>query len=198
LDVGLRAIFAILVVPFILAGLLFPFFAYPSRAEHFNSQPNLDGASTLAWMYTDDWAGIEWLRANADRSNGAPVILEAVRPDLAFAYSYEGRISAFTGFPAVLGWSGHEAQWRGSYDEQARRMADISAIYSTHDATMALELLHKWQVKYVILGQTEMNYIIGLCSDPNAGCDVDAAVRKFQRALTPVFAQGTLVILEVP
>jgi uncharacterized membrane protein len=178
----------------ILAGLIYPVMAFHSRAAGFKGEANLDGASALRRSNSEDWAAIDWLQAQAQAQGKIPTILEAPGK----SYNYEGRISAFTGFPAVLGWAIHESQWRGSYDEQGKREPDIAAIYASLDARLALELLYKWDVDYVILGWTERNYIQQLCADPSRLCNPAAALRKFDQVLQPVFSQGQTTIYAVP
>jgi len=176
--------------------------AIPSRAGDFNGTPNLDGASSIARYNPDDWAAIQWLDANAGQGLPAgcvPVILEAPSvPPWGGSYSYEGRISAFTGFPTVLGWAIHESQWRGSYDEQSRREPDIAMIYTTSDAQTALALLRKWNVSFVILGSPELTYIQHVCSQSQSSCSLGSALKKFDMALQPVFSQGQVTIYKVP
>lgn len=186
-----RIVFSLSAVLLIVASLVYPLMAGFSRVNGFEGLPNLDGTSVLAQNNPDDWAAINWLQQNAE---GTPVILEAPGK----SYNYEGRISAFTGFPTVLGWALHEAQWRGNYDEQAKREPDIATIYSTKDAGEALDLLHKWGVDYLIIGPAEMSYIQQLCSDPNRACNLSRALQKFETILTPVFQQGAVLIYEVP
>jgi uncharacterized membrane protein len=98
----------------------------------------------------------------------------------------------------VLGWAVHESQWRGNYDEQSQREPDIATIYTTSDALAALDLLHKWNVSYLVLGSPEMSYIQRLCSQPERGCTVSTALRKFERVFQPAFNQGQLTIYRVP
>jgi uncharacterized membrane protein len=171
-----------------VAGMFYPVFAFDDRVSGFKGslKPNLDGTSVLAKRSPDDWAAITWLNQNI---SDAPVILEAPGG----SYAYEGRISALTGLPAVLGWSAHEDQWRGSYVEQGKREPDIAAIYTSRDDQQTLDLLHKWNIKYVILGETERNYIRGLCSVPDNACSAASAYSKFDGLLTPVFTGGTTI-----
>jgi len=178
-------------------GLLYPLMAGWGRIEGFTTQPSLDGASSVASNNPDDWAAIVWLNANVQ---GPPVILEAPSSTLtqAGSYRYEGRISAFTGLPAVLGWSLHESQWRGDFVEQSKREPDIASIYTTKDPQLALELLRKWNVQYLILGNPERTFIQELCNDPARSCNLTVALRKFDLFLQPVFNQGTVTIYQVP
>jgi uncharacterized membrane protein len=197
-----RLLFTAGAVFFIALGLVYPLMAYPSRAGGFMGPTNLDGSSSIAQANPDDWAAIQWLDANAAQglpAGSEPVILEAPSaPPWGGSYTYEGRISAFTGFPTVLGWAIHESQWRGSYDEQARREPDIATIYTSSDGQVTLDLLHKWGVDYVILGGPEMSYIQHVCSQSGSGCSPSIALRKFSQVLEPVFTQGQMTIYKVP
>jgi YYY domain-containing protein len=183
---------------FIGLGLVYTIMAIPSRAGGFIGPANLDGSSSIAQNNPDDWAAIQWLDANAEGgvpAGSVPVILEA---PWSGSYNYNGRISVFTGFPTVLGWAGHEGQWRGNYDEQGKREPDIATIYTTSDGQTMLDLLHKWNVNYVILGSPELTYIQRVCSQSGSGCTPSTALRKFNQVLQPVFSQGQVTIYKVP
>jgi YYY domain-containing protein len=197
-----RLLFLLVAVILIGLGMVYPVMAIPSRAADFKGPVNLDGASTVARNNPDDWAAIQWLNENAldDLPSGkVPVILEAPSvPPGGGSYTYEGRISAFSGFPTLLGWAVHESQWRGNYDEQGKREPDIATIYTTSDAQAALDLLHKWNVSYLILGSPELSYIQRLCSQPERGCTMSTALRKFERVFQPAFSQGQTTIYRVP
>ncbi len=186
-----RYVFLVGVVVLVAAGMVYPLMAGYSRVQGFQREPNLDGSINIARSNPDDWAAIEWLQANAQ---GVPVILEAPGQ----SYSYEGRISAFTGFPTVLGWSLHEGQWRGDYVEQGKREPDIAAIYATDDGGQALELLRKWGVDYVVVGAAERWYVERLCKASDRQCDPAQALRKFDVLLDPVFRHGQTTIYRVP
>jgi uncharacterized membrane protein len=176
----------------VAAGMVYPFMASYSRVQGFETEPNLNGAINIARSHPDDWAAIEWLRANAGSS--VPVILEAPGG----SYAYEGRISAFTGYPAVLGWALHESQWRGNYVEQGKREPDVQAIYTTGDDQLALDLLHRWDVDYVIVGPPERSYVEELCSAPERQCAPAESLQKFDSLLNTVFEQGRTTVYRVP
>jgi YYY domain-containing protein len=187
---------------FIGLGLVYTVMAIPSRAGDFTGAANLDGASSIARDNPDDWAAIQWLDANAEQglpAGSVPVLLEAPSvPPWGGSYTYEGRISAFSGFPTVLGWAVHESQWRGSYDEQSRREPDIATIYTTSDGQTTLALLHKWNVSFVILGAPELTYIQHVCSQSGSSCSTSSALKKFDMLLQPMFRQGQVTIYKVP
>ncbi len=140
-------------ITLILAGLVYPALAIPARAREYGGSPTLDGAAHLRPFYAADMAAIDWLNAHVQ---GTPVILEAPG-DRYRAYVYEGRVSAFTGLPTLLGWGGHQHQWRGTYEEPARREPDIEALFTTTDLNLALTLIERYGIKYVYIGPLEVS-----------------------------------------
>ena len=57
--------------------------------------------------------------------------------------------------PTVLGWSGHERQWRGTDDLFKGREDDVRTIYETADGVETRRLLDKYGVTYVLVGARE-------------------------------------------
>jgi YYY domain-containing protein len=132
-------------------GMVYPVLGNVRRAEEFASAPRLDGTAYLAEVQPDDYAAVAWLN---EQVAGAPTILEAPGTG-GNSYVYEGRVSALTGLPTLLGWSGHENQWRGSYEIQGAREPDIETIYNTLDPQAVLTLLDKYDITYVYVGPVE-------------------------------------------
>jgi YYY domain-containing protein len=145
--VGLVVVAGLLVV----GGLVYPVLAIPARAGEYGGSSTLDGTAYLAETQPDDVAAIAWLNENID---GAPVLLEAPG-DRYRAYVYEGRVSAQTGLPTLLGWAGHEHQWRGNYDEPARREPDIETLYTSVALGEVLALMDRYDISYVYVGPLE-------------------------------------------
>jgi uncharacterized membrane protein len=165
----------------ILAGLIYPVLAIPARDREHGGPPTLDGAAYLADSQPEDYAAITWL----DREVvGAPVILEAPA-DGHGAYTYEGRVSAHTGLPTLLGWAGHENQWRGSYDEQGRREPDIETIYSSTDLALVQNLMDQYGITYVYVGPIER------------GRYPEAGLEKFDRFMDIVYRTDTVTIYRI-
>ena len=183
--------FLTVAVLLVSAAMVYPVIATYSRVDGFSHRPVLNGAAPIARNNPDDWAAIEWLHANAE--NGT-VILEAPGK----SYDYEGRISAFTGHPAVLGWALHESQWRGNYVEQGKREPDIATIYTTPYNKLALNRLHKWAVDYVVVGPPERRYVQDLCAEGSRRCGAEGGLAKFDTLLTRVFAHGQTTLYRVP
>jgi len=157
------------------AGLVYPLAAFYSKADGFRGQSTFDGVAHLARSHPDDYAAIQWLNSQVD---DAPVILEANGG----SYTYAARISTHTGLPTVLGWGGHQLQWRGNYEEPGRREPDIRTLYTTHDVKGALTLLEKYDITYVYAGDLERQTF------------GSAGLAKFDRFMDPVFHQDGVTI----
>jgi len=58
--------------------------------------------------------------------------------------------------PTVLGWPWHQIQQRTTYAHAVQeRSRDIEEIYSTVDVGRAQELLAKYDVEYIVVGELE-------------------------------------------
>ncbi len=159
----------------VLGGLVYPILAIPNKTGNFSGTPTLDGMAWLETVHPDDYAAIRWLQANAPDS---AVILEAPGE----SYKYAGRVSALTGLPTLLGWSFHEYQWRGSYDEPARREPDIDILYNSVDPAQTLTLLNKYDITYVYVGPLERERYS------------PSGLAKFDRLMDVVYQQGGVTI----
>ncbi len=134
----------------IAAGLVYPVLSLPTRTNSFKGEAALDGMAYLASAQPADYAVIKWFQENVSRT---PVILEAVGGQ----YSSGGRVSVHTGLPTVLGWAGHEFQWRGSTPEPTIRESDIEKLYTSHVWSETQALLEKYDIEYVVVGPLELN-----------------------------------------
>jgi uncharacterized membrane protein len=128
----------------LVGGLVYPLSAIATRLSE--SPPDgltLDGSAFLA---ADEAAAVRWLR----QQGGRPVIAEAVGND----YSSAGRMSTFSGSAALLGWVGHELQWRGPIPELGRRQQDVEQVYRADPDTMR-SVLSRYGVSFVVVGDLE-------------------------------------------
>lgn len=149
----------------------------PSPLRTAASVWSLDGAQLFHRQYPDDAAAADWLAS-------APygVIAEAVGGQ----YSDYARMSAYSGLPAVVGWIGHEDQWRGTFDEQRQRGEwDIPTLYQTNNWDEARSIIEKYDIRYVVVGTLERN--VYRVNELN-----------FQRNLVEVFRSGDVVIYQAP
>lgn len=131
-----------------LATLAYPVAATIVKTNSFQGPATLDGVSYLERHQPYDFEAVTWLNENV---KGVPVILEAPGG----SYSQFGRVSVHTGLPTVLGWDGHELQWRGSGAEASRRKGEIERIFLSQDSREAQGLLAKYHVEYVYVGALE-------------------------------------------
>jgi uncharacterized membrane protein len=141
------SVWATVATVLLLLGLVYPYAGNYARREGFTRTPTLDGLGWLRQLAPGDVAAIAWLRAHTP---GDAVVLEAVGPDYsAFGHA---RISTFTGRQTVLGWAGHEVQWK---HQPGGREADVRTLYTTGDAATARTLLARYRVAYVVAGPIE-------------------------------------------
>jgi YYY domain-containing protein len=162
----------------VAGGLVYPVLATLNKANNFQTEPTLNGIAWISEHRPGDYAGIEWLRENAFDGS---VILEAPGSGYA-AYQYAGRVSAMTGLPTLLGWGGHQSQWRGNYDEPARREPDIELLFNTSDFQQARLLLDKYNIIYVFVGPLERERY-----SPQG-------LNKFEQIMTVAFRQDDVTI----
>jgi YYY domain-containing protein len=193
---------ASLAVVVTVASLLYPIFAISPRL-HQRFVPELGRGSLngLGWMdeawlpslaypdgrltFADDRAIIDWF--NADVA-GTPVIAEAtIGP-----YRCNGsRISIATGLPTILGWERHQSQQRylSSLDGRA---ADVDRLYRSEDPQEKLEILRRYGVEYVVVGDLERAYPIASneCEATNPTGGIEAFERMVGDSLEIAFERG--------
>ncbi|MEN8098713.1 MAG: DUF2298 domain-containing protein, partial [Chloroflexota bacterium] len=129
-------------------GVVYPALAIPSRISEFDQEPTIDGMQFMRDRSPGDGAAVDYIRQNARADS---VILEAVDGQ----YTNGGRISAFSGVPTVMGWAGHELQWRGSHPDISPRESDVERMYSLTDWMSIQALLDKYSIEYVVIGDLE-------------------------------------------
>jgi YYY domain-containing protein len=148
--VGSILVFAVLS----LGSVYFPLAVW-TKTEGFKSpgSPTLDASAFLRLEdpmgHPEDAAAIAWILANI-HDNGP--FVEAVGNDYD---PYAGRISTNTGIPSVLGWIGHEDQWRGGRALHGVRPDEIAELFKTTDWNRALQILDKFGIRYVYFGPLE-------------------------------------------
>ena len=113
-----------------------------------NERATLDGLAYVRRTNRDEMAAVDWLRANAPPDS---ILLEATGQ----AYTQFGRVSAWSGVPTVIGWDQHEQLWRNGRQEVDPRIRDVDAIYTTLGPAAALEILQRYGVRYVFVGDLE-------------------------------------------
>ena len=148
----LTGVWATVFVVLLLGSAYYPLAAAASKGNLFHEGPTLDGLAFLGGKNSPEYRAIKLIRAEAGRDSA---LLEAVDSSSYYLKGPFGRVSASTGVPTVLGWPGHERQWRGSSDPYEGRLEDVAAIYETQDVDQAKNLLAKYRVDYVYVGPLE-------------------------------------------
>ncbi len=167
-----------LVIIFTISSLFYPLFAYIDKTNGFNPPQGytLDASAYMDQFQPDEAAAIDWL---SEAEDGA--VAEAVGGQ----YSGYARVSTLSGQPAVLGWPGHEGQWRGGYEEVGSREPDIRTLYETADWGTALEIIRRYDIRYIYIGSLERS-------------TYSLNVEKFEQNLSPGFQQGAVTVFVTP
>lgn len=143
------------------AATIYPILATAARTNNFLLARTLDGTADMNADPSNqgDAQAIAWLNAHV---TGSPVIVEGADYR---EYTHYGRISAFTGLPTVLGWGGHEFQWRVNWLQQperanvseviTQRLDVITRIYTDTNTQAVLTLLKQYSARYVYVGAAE-------------------------------------------
>ncbi|MCC6146885.1 MAG: hypothetical protein IT308_04890 [Anaerolineaceae bacterium] len=168
--------FAVVWSVILLAGLVYPFFGLRMKGMAMAGELTLDSAAYLERYSPEEMEAIRFLQ-------GAPpgVVVEAVGG----SYSSFGRVSMLSGDPAVLGWPGHESQWRGGAAEMGSREEDVRTLYRTSDWDEAKTILERYNIRYIYIGSQE-----------HSAYRVNEV--KFVGFLQPVFKNNGVVIYENP
>ncbi len=137
-------VLAVLSSTYLLAGIY-------SKTMGFSSQPTFDATAYLVNGGQNELAALRWLRANTQPGD---LVIEgkgaSYRAD-------QSRVSTMTGRPTLLGWDGHEAQWRGkSYAEMADGRAQaLEVIYRGSTVDQLRQLIDAWGIDYIYVGPAE-------------------------------------------
>ena len=160
----------------LVGSLYYPVGAALDRARN-TGGGSFDGLHFVRERSTGEYEAIKWLRNETPWGR----ITEAVGDD----YSEYGRISASTGLPTILGWKGHEHQWRGTTRLFRGREEQVSSVYSSDDPKLVEQILRAYDIRYVYVGARER---------ASYGPD---RFDQFSSFLKPVFQTEDVVIYEL-
>lgn len=171
------AVFSVFWTGLIVAGLVYPVVMLINKTSNFSPIVwTLDGNEYISRYNPDDYLAFNWL---ATQDYG--IVAEAVGG----SYTDYARISTRSGLPTVLGWPGHESQWRGGATEMGSRAGDVSTLYETTSTDEALVIIQKYKVRYIYLGNLELT-------------QYKVAREKFDEILDLIYSNGSVTIYEVP
>ncbi len=187
---GGQGLWSLICLLLLLAGAIYPIVGSYQRTNGFMQRTNsLDGFTYMKSYYPGDYAAINWLNSHVQ---GNPVIVEAYGAG-GGDYSDYARVSSFTGLPTLMGWLGHEYQWRVNWLNNSvyatdfyRRGTDINTIYTSTDPNVVLGLLAHYHVKYLYVGSLEISTYTG------------SNLNRFRQYLPVVYSAGGVTIYQVP
>lgn len=182
----------------IILGLI-PFGSYfilSFKAKYINESPGhytLDAQYFIKKKSTGDYNAIIWINESLEGRN---VILEAAGEP----YTFYGRIGVFTGNINPVNWMEHEYGWRAnksrlntSKSDPIEKLGvgfldkaaiDVRDLYETANLEEALNLIEKYGIKYVYIGDLEReSYAV------NEG--------KFEKIGENIYDQNEVVIYQI-
>lgn len=167
-------------VVLVACALIYPSVMLPAKTGLLRGQPiqlTLDGKAYLQRDDPDEWQAYQFLS-----SMPLGTIVEAVGPQYNPQFA---RVATHAGQPGLLGWEGHEIQWRGSAREMGSRRVDIETLYQTSDWSRASEIIRRYGIRYIYIGQVERS-------------TYRVSESKFSSNLGLLFANDNVRIYEVP
>ncbi|MDQ6671594.1 MAG: DUF2298 domain-containing protein, partial [Chloroflexota bacterium] len=160
----------------VVAGLVYPVSAVMTRL---NERPpgglTLDG---LAFLSPDERAAVRWL-SNQNSRDARVVVAEGVGDEYSFT---SAGMATYSGATTVLGWAGHELQWRGPVPELGTRTEDLKALYRDAPVESIRPILDRYAVQFVVVGDVERK---------SYGEGVTA---RFENVLPMAFRSGSIII----
>jgi YYY domain-containing protein len=152
----------------VVSGLLYPLFATRAKIQdRFDPSlgPTLDAMKFMTvaraneqnqdYAFADEYAALIWMQDNIP---GTPVVAEsAAAPEYR---SLRNRVTTYTGLPAIIGYNWHQKQQRSILpgDLIDRRVADANELYTTPDIGRTMQLVRRYNVRYIMAGYPEKLY----------------------------------------
>ena len=179
LKKGWKAVFRLGWIVLILMSLAYPVFGLWTKTNKFNpEQWTLDGNYFQDKYNEKEMEAIHWLES-------APLGVVAEASTATASYTTYGRVATLSGLPTIIGWPGHESQWRGGAREIGSRLADLERLYKTNSWEEAQTILKQYNIRYVFIGNLERDtYKVNEI--------------KFQQNLKPIFQNESVIIYEFP
>ncbi|MEM6284524.1 MAG: DUF2298 domain-containing protein, partial [Chloroflexota bacterium] len=154
----MRIVATPLLVVVLVLGLLYPFLGIHNRVYIESGRASnpqlqaftLDGGPSL--VSQDDYNALMCLDQLVEGDD--VVIAEAIGP----AYRNQfGRVGVLTGMPIILGWEGHQRQWRGAtYPMVAgTRREDVERLYNDTFWDSVTPIVERYDIDYIFYGTTE-------------------------------------------
>jgi len=198
---AVRPLLAVATAVAVLLGSVYPIVSGErySRVYEDLGWSSLDGQAFAEGEFPDEMAGIAWLNANAPADAH---VLEAPGCEYGMIrWVPANPVSVYSGLSTVMGWSGHERQWRNGiepyYSEISPRVDAVAGLYADPVAALA----SPYDLDYVFVGVGERDGIPQsngrtACAESGPYDIDDAAFRA--AGWQPVFTRGDVVIYGRP
>jgi YYY domain-containing protein len=160
----------------LVGGLVYPVSAIASRLNEVQTGgPTLDG---LSFMSQDERAAVRFL-SDQNASLGRVVVAEGLGNEYDPA---SAGMATYSGAATVLGWAGHELQWRGPVSEIGARQTDLAALYRDAPVEQVRLILDRYAIQYVVVSDIERR-LYG-----------DQVTNRFDNVLPVAFRSGPITI----
>jgi YYY domain-containing protein len=161
----------------LIASLVYTPVMLDIKTNHFGfgNFRTLNGNQYFINLYPEEAQAIDWLSLQEPG-----IIAEAIGG----SYSGFARVSTLSGFPTILGWPGHESQWRGGGEEMGSRFSDIETLYATTEWSLAVSIIQQYEIRYIYIGNLERS-------------TYRVSDYKFRQNLSVVYEQGSVIIFEM-
>ena len=133
----------LLLIPVLFFGLLYLYYAIPARYFHFQNWYGIDPSVITFKEHSDLIKVYEQIKIGDIR-------LVEKSGD---SYSADNLISAFTGAPTVLGWTGHEFAWGRTTAQIQERINDTDSIYNCQ---VPKDIIKKYNLNYCLTDSKEL------------------------------------------
>lgn len=157
----IRAAFSGLLALIIVGGAMYPVLAAHNRAiieTGRNIAPRLltlDGGP--GFVNASDYEVIMCLRELV--GDGHAIVAEAdpTRSSSVNYNPYHGRVGSLTGIPVIMGWPGHQRQWRGTGYAAAAgtRLSDMRTLYEDLRIDAVIPIIERYGITHIMYGTTE-------------------------------------------
>ncbi|MFZ4828372.1 MAG: DUF2298 domain-containing protein [Phototrophicaceae bacterium] len=154
----LRSTYGVVLAGVVILGSVYPLLGIHNRTLIESGRGRVDASVVLtleggnSLASNNDYQAIQCL--NELVKDDDIVVAEAIGP----AYRHQfGRVGVLAGIPIVLGWEGHESQWRGATYPRivGTRRADIEMLYNDLRWEIAQAIIERYSIDYIFYGDTE-------------------------------------------
>ncbi|RMG76447.1 MAG: hypothetical protein D6711_03840 [Chloroflexi bacterium] len=160
----LRGTYGALVVLLMVVGSIYSLFGYYNRMFLYRETADLtltlDGGRNFI-PSNADYDAIMCLKDVVGRDEA--VVAEAnpeANPSRVNYNPEHGRVGSLTGIPVIIGWTGHQSQWRGTgYGEAVgTRTSDLDMLFRDPRLSITQQIIARYEIDYVIFGSVERRY----------------------------------------